>query len=185
MPADSSINPPSWPPCRFRQPMQTSQALLSCTASVPSAVSIPLRLNKIRRPTCLICHQVRFSSCQHHCDRQLTWSPTDEIFQDKYRTKEHIDSFAEAQVKLAKQVLDEHISTGVRLLETVQGRHDLVVNMYSCSLGLYESAQIIIVWWYWCHARYVVVPLWAMLGLIYRAADGYRYVDTSRRCNGY
>ena len=45
----------------------------------------------------------------------------DELFSERYKPKEHVDSFAEQQVKFAKQAIDEQISIGSHLLECVQG----------------------------------------------------------------
>jgi len=45
----------------------------------------------------------------------------DEIFGGRYRQKDYVDSFAEKQVKLAKQTGEEQLWAGKRLLEGVQG----------------------------------------------------------------
>jgi len=60
----------------------------------------------------------------------------DEIFGNRYRRKDHMDSFAERQVKLAKQTAEEQLWAGRNLLEGVQ-------------------ALLMISWWYWCNARWV------------------------------
>jgi hypothetical protein len=46
-----------------------------------------------------------------------------DIFGGRYRQKDHVESFAERQVKLAKQASEEQLWTGRRLLEGVQGKH--------------------------------------------------------------
>ncbi|KAI9513029.1 hypothetical protein F5148DRAFT_462319 [Russula earlei] len=61
---------------------------------------------------------------------------SDEIFNNRYRRKDHIDSFAERQVKLAKQTAEEQLWAGRKLVEGVQ-------------------ALLMITWWYWCNARWV------------------------------
>jgi len=60
----------------------------------------------------------------------------DEIFGNRYRRKDHVDSFAERQVKLARRAAEEQLWAGRKLLECVQ-------------------ALLIITWWYWCNARWV------------------------------
>jgi len=50
-------------------------------------------------------------------------SLADEIFGNQYRRKDHVDSFAERQVKLAKQSAEEQLWAGRKLLEGVQGKH--------------------------------------------------------------
>jgi hypothetical protein len=59
-----------------------------------------------------------------------------EIFGGRYRQKDYVDSFAEKQVKLAKQTSEEQLWAGRKLLEGVQ-------------------ALLVTTWWYWCHARWV------------------------------
>lgn len=68
-----------------------------------------------------------------------------EIFGGRYRQKDYVDSFAEKQVKLAKQTSEEQLWAGRKLLEGVQ-------------------ALLIITWWYWCHARWVEVAIISYLG---------------------
>ncbi|KAI0051666.1 hypothetical protein FA95DRAFT_1511617 [Auriscalpium vulgare] len=62
----------------------------------------------------------------------------DEIFGNRYKTKHHIDSFAEQQIKLARRAAEEAIWAGKDLFENTQ-------------------ALLIIVWWYWCNAKWVEV----------------------------
>ncbi|TFY75169.1 hypothetical protein EWM64_g8842 [Hericium alpestre] len=62
--------------------------------------------------------------------------PLDEIFNDRHKSENHVDSFAEQQVNFARQACDHQLSQGLRLLEIVQ-------------------AQIICNWWYWGHAKWV------------------------------
>ncbi|KAI0068330.1 hypothetical protein BV25DRAFT_563442 [Artomyces pyxidatus] len=62
----------------------------------------------------------------------------DEIFRNKYKSKYHVDSFGEQQVKLARKAAEEQIWEGKNLLQNTQ-------------------ALLIITWWYWCHARWVEV----------------------------
>lgn len=45
----------------------------------------------------------------------------DEIFSGRYRQKDYVDSFAENQVKLAKQTSEEQLWAGKKLVEGVQG----------------------------------------------------------------
>lgn len=45
----------------------------------------------------------------------------EEIFSNRYKRKDDIDSFAERHVKLAKQTAEEQLWAGKRLLEDVQG----------------------------------------------------------------
>lgn len=59
-----------------------------------------------------------------------------EIFGNRYRQKDYVDSFGEKQVKLAKQTSEEQLWAGRKLVEGVQ-------------------ALLIVTWWYWCHARWV------------------------------
>jgi len=66
--------------------------------------------------------------------------PSDEIFGNRYRRKDHIESFAEVHVQLAKQTGEEQLWAGRKLIEGVQ-------------------ALLIITWWYWCNARYVQLLL--------------------------
>lgn len=46
---------------------------------------------------------------------------SDEIFGNRYRRKDHIESFAEVHVKLAKQTGEEQLWAGRKLIEGVQG----------------------------------------------------------------
>jgi hypothetical protein len=48
-----------------------------------------------------------------------------DIFDEHYWQKDHVDSFAEKHVKLAKQVSEEQLWTGRKLLEGVQGKHTI------------------------------------------------------------
>ncbi|KAF8507193.1 hypothetical protein F5888DRAFT_1602133 [Russula emetica] len=63
-----------------------------------------------------------------------------EIFGGRHRQNDYVDSFAEKQVKLAKQTSEEQLWAGRKLLEGVQ-------------------ALLIITWWYWCHARYAFMTI--------------------------
>jgi hypothetical protein len=51
-----------------------------------------------------------------------------EIFDDHYWQKDRIDSFAEMHVKLAKQLSQEQLWAGRKLLEGVQGMHFVFYN---------------------------------------------------------
>jgi hypothetical protein len=46
-----------------------------------------------------------------------------DMFGGRYRQKDHVDSFAEKQMKLAKQTSEAQLWTGRKLLEAVQGKH--------------------------------------------------------------
>lgn len=52
----------------------------------------------------------------------------DDIFDDHYWQKDHVDSFAEKHVKLAKQVSEEQFWAGRKLLEGVQGEHTVLLS---------------------------------------------------------
>ena len=47
---------------------------------------------------------------------------SDEIFSYRHRAKDHVDSFAERHVKLAKQTSEDQMWAGRKLLEAVQGK---------------------------------------------------------------
>ncbi|KAI0307712.1 hypothetical protein B0F90DRAFT_1676459 [Multifurca ochricompacta] len=64
----------------------------------------------------------------------------DEIFGNRYKQKDHIDSFAEKHAKLARQTAEEQLWAGKKLIECVQ-------------------ALLIITWWYWCNARYAFMTI--------------------------
>ena len=51
-----------------------------------------------------------------------------EIFDDRYWQKDHVDSFAEKHVKLAKQLSQEQLWAGRNLLEGVQGKHTVLLS---------------------------------------------------------
>ncbi|KAI0271386.1 hypothetical protein BC834DRAFT_818707 [Gloeopeniophorella convolvens] len=62
--------------------------------------------------------------------------PSDELFGNRYKRKDHVDSFAEKHVKFARELAEEQIWAGKRLFENVQ-------------------ALLIITWWHWSNARWV------------------------------
>lgn len=77
---------------------------------------------------------------------------TDEIFLERYRLKdERPDSFAESQVKLAKESIDRFNALGENLFEVLQGQYFSVW----CLLRMphFEIANIILTWYYWSHGR--------------------------------
>jgi hypothetical protein len=51
----------------------------------------------------------------------MNGSMPDEVFGNHYRQKDHVESFAERHVKLAKQISEEQLLSGRKLLEGVQG----------------------------------------------------------------
>jgi hypothetical protein len=51
------------------------------------------------------------------------WPLLGDIFGGHHRQKDHVESFAERHVKLAKQASEEQLWTGRKLLEGVQGKH--------------------------------------------------------------
>ena len=51
----------------------------------------------------------------------INGSVPNEIFSNHYRRKNHVESFAERHVKLAKQTSEEQLLSGRKLLEGVQG----------------------------------------------------------------
>jgi hypothetical protein len=52
----------------------------------------------------------------------INGSLPNEIFGNHYREKDHVESFAERHVKLAKQTSEEQLLSGRKLLEGVQGK---------------------------------------------------------------
>jgi len=52
----------------------------------------------------------------------ISGSLPNEMFDDHYREKDHVESFAERHVKLAKQTSEEQLLSGRKLLEGVQGK---------------------------------------------------------------
>jgi hypothetical protein len=81
----------------------------------------------------------------------------EEIFGNWYSRKDDIDSFAERHVKLAKQTAEEQLWAGKRLLEDVQGVESCCFNVsHNLIAELTKTAMLIITWWYWCNARYVL-----------------------------
>ncbi|KAI0257655.1 hypothetical protein BJV78DRAFT_1116422 [Lactifluus subvellereus] len=75
----------------------------------------------------------------------------DEIFSNRYKRKDYIDSFAEKHVKLARKTAEDQLWAGRKLLECVQ-------------------AMLIITWWYWCNARYVRSPAFVTIAQAIRVA---------------
>lgn len=51
-----------------------------------------------------------------------------DIFGGRYWQKDHVDSFAEKHVKLAKQASEEQLWTGRKLFESVQGKHTILLS---------------------------------------------------------
>ncbi|KAH9984661.1 hypothetical protein BJV74DRAFT_848132 [Russula compacta] len=64
----------------------------------------------------------------------------EQIFGNRYRRKDNVDSFAERHVTLARQTGEELLWAGRKLLEGVQ-------------------ALLIITWWYWYNARYAFMTV--------------------------
>ena len=79
----------------------------------------------------------------------------DDIFGHRYRRKDHVDSFAERHVKLAKQTSEEQMWAGRKPLEGVQGKHFTSFPTAVWRMNPQVPALLIITWWYWCNARYV------------------------------
>lgn len=52
----------------------------------------------------------------------INGSLPNEMFGNHYRENDHVDSFAERHVKLAKQTSEEQLLSGRKLLEGVQGK---------------------------------------------------------------
>jgi hypothetical protein len=52
----------------------------------------------------------------------INGSLPNEMFGNHYREKDHVESFAERHVKLAKQTSEEQLLSGRKLLEGVQGK---------------------------------------------------------------
>jgi hypothetical protein len=48
--------------------------------------------------------------------------PSDEIFNNRHKRKDYIDSFAEKHVKLAKKIAEDQLWTGRKVLECVQSK---------------------------------------------------------------
>ncbi|KAI0321371.1 hypothetical protein OF83DRAFT_1100041 [Amylostereum chailletii] len=58
-----------------------------------------------------------------------------EVFSERYRAHDHVESFAEQHIRMAKHTSEEGLLHG----------HELIQNL---------QAQLIITWWYWCNAKY-------------------------------
>jgi len=82
-------------------------------------------------------------------------SLADEIFGHRYRRKDHVESFAERHVRLAKQTSEEQMWAGRKPPEGVQGKHFTSFPTAVWRMNLQVPALLIITWWYWCNARYV------------------------------
>jgi hypothetical protein len=57
-----------------------------------------------------------------HNTSQINSTLLDELFHNGYGQGDHVDSFSERHVKLAKQTSEEQMSSGKKLLEGVQGK---------------------------------------------------------------
>ena len=79
----------------------------------------------------------------------------EDIFGHRYRRKDHVDSFAERHVKLAKQTSEEQMWAGRKLPEGVQGKEFAPFPTAGWRMNPQVPALLIITWWYWCNARYV------------------------------
>jgi len=64
---------------------------------------------------------------------------------------DHVESFPEQQIRLAKRAADESINLGHRLLENVQG--ELVGTFLGDLVLTLRVALLIICWWYWCRSK--------------------------------
>lgn len=98
----------------------------------------------------------------------------DDIFGHRYRRKDHVDSFAERHVKLAKQTSEEQMWAGRKLLEGVQGKHFTSFPTAVWRMNPQVPALLIITWWYWCNARYVHRPFRTSFALTAWYLDGLR-----------
>ncbi|EMD42002.1 hypothetical protein CERSUDRAFT_110542 [Gelatoporia subvermispora B] len=77
-----------------------------------------------------------------------------DAFPSKFRAHEHRpDSFAEMQVKFAKETLEQSMFTGKHLFECTQ-------------------AQILLCWWYWCNAKWSEAFVACSLALRYAVPCG-------------
>jgi len=98
----------------------------------------------------------------------------DDIFGQRYRRKDHVESFAERHVKLAKQTSEEQMWAGRKPIEGVQGKHFTLFPTAVWRMNRQVPALLIITWWYWCNARYVHRPFRTSFALTTWYLDGLR-----------
>ena len=55
-----------------------------------------------------------------------------------YKNGSYSANFTETHIKIAKREVEENVALGQHLLQS-------------------QQAQILVAWWYWCHARWVEV----------------------------